>query len=395
MSDLFDQVVQRKLLGESNRFIAKELNVTKDVVFRLTKKAARQGLLGYKPVMPGFEISQVTNTPKGDFIQQRPERGPRFEMPKGIALKGVTALVDGDGHVIHQHLMGRTERGASSEDILDAIKLGLADIERAPIIAAPAVTSADLATIYICADWHIGLLSWGKETGTNYDLKIAKDQITEGINFLVANSPASEQAVVLGLGDLTHTDGYSNRTEKSGNILDVDGRWPRVLRAATYQMRETINKALTRHERVLARILPGNHDEKAALAVAMALELHYENEPRVTIDADPGYFWWWEWGKSLNGATHGDRAKMADLPLIMAARNPKAWGRTKFRYIHTGHIHTQTGIEKSGVTVESHQTPVATDAWHHQMGYGATRSMTSITLHKERGEIGRTKANIL
>jgi hypothetical protein len=156
-----------------------------------------------------------------------------------------------------------------------------------------------------------------------------------------------------------------------------------------------IDLALQRHASVLVRILPGNHDEESAIAVALALSLYYSNNARVTVDDDPGRFWWWSFGTTFLGATHGDKAKMKDLPLVMAARNPEAWGRAKFRHLFTGHIHSQTGIEVSGVTVESFRTPAAPDAWHSQMGYGAGRSMTAITYHKTDGEIGRVRANIV
>jgi len=46
----------------------------------MTGSTAEYGLLGYAPVLPGFAIRQITNTPKGDFIQQRPEPGEAFEV---------------------------------------------------------------------------------------------------------------------------------------------------------------------------------------------------------------------------------------------------------------------------------------------------------------------------
>jgi hypothetical protein len=261
--------------------------------------------------------------------------------------------------------------------------------------AAPELVSADLATVYICADWHVGLLSWKKETNHNYDLKIGKQTIEAAMTKLVSATPSSKQAVVLGVGDLLHADNYEGMTAHSKNILDVDGRWPRVLSTATQLILFTIDLALQKHESVLVRILPGNHDEMSAIAVTLAVSMFHQNNPRVTVDDDAGRFWWWSWGKVLLGAAHGDKAKMKDLPLIMASRNSEAWGKTKFRHIYTGHIHQQSGIEMNGVTVESFQTPVAPDAWHTNQGYGAGRSVQAITHHKDHGEIMRQKVNIV
>jgi len=260
---------------------------------------------------------------------------------------------------------------------------------------APTTSDADLATLYPLADLHVGLLSWQKETGFNYDLKIGRKTIETAMGKLIASTPPSKQAVILGLGDLLHADNYQGMTAHSQNILDVDGRWPRVLTTAAQIVIYTIDLALQKHEQVLVRILPGNHDEQSAIAVTLAVSMYYQNNPRVTVDDDAGRFWWWSWGKVFIGATHGDKAKMKDLPLIMAARNPEAWGKTKFRHVFTGHIHQQSGIELNGVTVESLQAPCAPDAWHTNMGYGAGRSVQAITYHKERGRILRNYENIV
>ena len=123
--------------------------------------------------------------------------------------------------------------------------------------------------------------------------------------------------------------------------------------------------------------------------------MRYSRHPRVTVDDDPSRFWWWRWGSSFLGATHGDMAKMADLPLLMASRNPEAWGKAKFRSILTGHVHHQSCIEKGGVVVESFQTTAVPDASHAGMGYGSGRSVVSITHCKERGEISRQRVAVV
>lgn len=368
-----------------------------NVIFR----AAERGLLGYQPILPGY-VAKVISTqtgPDGEiqrtWVKQGKAPGGPFNLPDNHAIKGVSALLDSAGNVVQQWVKTREDQ-LSPEAIKDAIKAALAEYEGAaePVVS-PDDTEADLATVYVLADWHVGLLAWGRETGQDYDLKIAQDTIRRSVQRLVSTTPKAGQAVILGLGDLLHSDGFDNVTPASKNRLDVDGRYPRVLRVATDLILYTIDLALRKHESVIVRILPGNHDEQSAIAVSLALSMYFSNEPRVTVDDSPGRFWWWTWGSVLLGATHGDKARMDDLPLIMATRNAEAWGKSKFRYGYTGHIHRKTGIEKSGVTVESFQTPVAPDAWHIEQGYGAARSMTAITHHKRDGEILRNKVNIL
>jgi hypothetical protein len=345
----------------------------------------------------GLELGKSRQTIESRILSARArgwvEDGPPLE---GFRVTGTSTLFDGEGNKRATWL--KTARDAPGpEEIASSIRQAFEDYtppEPSVWLSEP-ITDSDLATIYICADWHVGLLSWKKETGHNYDLKIGQSTIQTAMERLIAGTPKSGQAVVLGLGDLLHSDNYDNQTSKSKNVLDVDGRYPKILSAATQLLLYTIDLALQKHETVIVRVLPGNHDEHAAIAVSLALSLYYANNPRVSVDDDAGRFWWWSFGKVFLGATHGDKAKMKDLPLIMAARNPEAWGKAKFRHVYTGHIHQQSGIEMSGVTVESFQSPVAPDAWHVAQGYGANRSVQAINYHKADGEISRNKVNIL
>ena len=143
-----------------------------------------------------------------------------------------------------------------------------------------------------------------------------------------------------------------------------------------------------RHGRVIVRVLPGNHDPETAGALAIALALYFEREPRVAVDLDPGLFWFLRWGRVLLGATHGHNVKMEDMPGIMAARCTRAWGSTRWRRFYSAHIHHRQGIEKHGVRVESLNTIAAKDAWHAGRGYAADRLLSAFRFHKRRGPLG-------
>ena len=129
--------------------------------------------------------------------------------------------------------------------------------------------------------------------------------------------------------------------------------------------------ALRRHEHVTLRILPGNHDEHSAVAIAYFLLAWYRNEPRVTVDVDPSLFFWFRFGAVLLGATHGHTVKIAQMPSIMAHRRASDWGETKFRYCHGFHLHhsAKTATEGDGVICEVHQAPIPQDAWHFGAGF--------------------------
>lgn len=366
------------------------------------KLQALRGELGTQPVLPGFEIKQTSTQLNAygelerEWIRQRPERGDEFEVPEGHIVKGVSALVDADGRTIQQWV--KTKEGRDPLDVVEIIKAAMADLPfRAEPTVRPIPTIEPLLTLYPANDWHIGMYSWGRETGTNWDLKLAVATIADAMSALVARSPASKQAIVLGGGDLLHSDNGENRTAKSGHALDVDGRYAKVLAAANGLMVHTIDRTLSKHDEVLVRILPGNHDEHAAVAVSYFLQGYYRDEPRVTVDVDPGLFWWHRFGKVMLGSTHGHTVKPDQMAHIMAARRPKDWGETLHRYAHTFHLHHKRvlTVEGGGVTTEVHQAPIPADAWHWGAGYLSGRSIQSITYHAEHGEISRTRIALL
>src|SRR5215469_11227616 len=105
----------------------------------------------------------------------------------------------------------------------------------------------------------MNLLCWEREVGENWDLKIAERVIGDAICSVINRAPQSGTAVVLGGGDLMHNDDNTNRTARSGNILDADGRHAKGIEAAQRLKVITIDQALKHNDRVIVRILKGNH----------------------------------------------------------------------------------------------------------------------------------------
>lgn len=364
---------------------------------RLERAAQRGMLLDHKPAMPGFRVSQVSTAPDGSqHVQQKPEHGDEFAVPAGHRVKGVSALVDESGREILKWI--KTKEGVLDPlAIAEALKAAFADFKPAAQITPPPITrNADMLTLLPCNDWHVGMFAWGKEVGENWDLKIAEETIGRAAEDTISCAPRCGICVVLGGGDLLHADSKRNETT-NGTPQDVDGRYEKVLTVANRLMIRTVDAALQRHDRVILRILKGNHDEHAAVAISYFLSAWYRNEPRVLVDLDPSLFFWHRFGKVLLGATHGHTVKLAAMPGIMAHRRAEDWGATKFRYVHGFHIHHSSKIatEGNGVICESHQAPIPQDAWHYGSGYLSGRSLQAITYHSQFGEIGRVRTAIL
>lgn len=319
-----------------------------------------------------------------------------FQAPLGYHLKGVSTLINKEGHVAQTWV--KTQK--SMEDpqaILDAFQIAVAerDIKVAPVIELlEKHHNEDLLTVIPIGDSHFGLLSWNEETGENFNLDIAEVNLFSAIDKLVSLAPSSDEALIVNLGDFFHADNNSARTERSGNQLDVDSRWAKVLRVGIRVMVRCIDRALEKHKKVTVVNLVGNHDNHTSLMLSLCLDHYYRNTPRVTVDISPNPFHWFEFGKCLFGMVHGDMTRPEKLPGIMAHDQAEAWGRTIFRYFLCGHVHTQKVIEYPGVLVETFRTLAARDAWHNASGYRSGRSIVCDVYHKNHGRICRHEIGI-
>jgi DNA repair exonuclease SbcCD nuclease subunit len=239
-------------------------------------------------------------------------------------------------------------------------------------------------------DLHLGKLAWGEETGySNYDSKEAVRRYKEAIATLVARTAhAKPEHIALILGnDLFHSDNKAGTTTK-GTPLDNDSRFAKMFREGRQMLTDVITELHTVAP-VTALVVPGNHDAQAAWTVGEALECWFRNTPTVTIENRPTPRKYFEWGTTMLGFEHGDKEKADKRPLSMATEQPEMWGRTTFREIHCGHIHSLQTHEYKGVVVRSFGALCAVDAWHSDFGYiNAMRRAEALLWSKHEGQIG-------
>jgi len=293
------------------------------------------------------------------------------------------------GEVISQWVQEKPEekqRAAAWQSFADALAQ---DLPRAEPIKTVGTLNEDLCTMYVIADHHIGMYSWKLETGADYDVHIAESLLDKAISRLVDSSPNSETALIAVLGDLLHWDSNEAVTPAHKNLLDADGRAQKMVEAAVRSLRRVADKVRTKHKYVRFVFEPGNHDPYSIMFLRVMFSVYFENDPNVTVDALPGNFHYFEFGKNLVGTHHGHLAKMDKLPGIMAADRHEAWGRTQHRVFLTGHVHHEQVKEYPGCTVESFGILAAPDAYAANHGYRSKRSMKSIILHRGNGEVAR------
>ena len=248
----------------------------------------------------------------------------------------------------------------------------------------------DLLAVYPVGDHHLGMYAWAEEAGADYDLDIGEKLLSGAFDFLTEAMPASEQAVIIFLGDLFHYDSMESVTPASKNLLDSDGRYAKMVRTCVRVVRRSIEATLARHEKVHVIVQPGNHDPSSSIMLGEAVHAIYEHEPRVTVDRSPSPFHYYKHGLCLFGVCHGHEArKLEKLPLLMARDRPEDWGATKHRYWYTGHVHSDRVIDVEGTRVESFRVLPPSDAWAHGKGYRSEREMKALVLHAEHGETMR------
>lgn len=241
-------------------------------------------------------------------------------------------------------------------------------------------------------DHHFGKLAWGRETGENYDLKIAEQIYANAAHELIEKSRSFNiEKIILPIGqDFFHIDGPLNTTT-AGTPQDVDGRLAKIF--------STGQRALINLVDLLMGIapihilwIPGNHDWYTSWYLIKVLEAHYRHTRSVTVDASEMPRKCIEYGVNLLGYTHGCDEKHASLPAIMAGQWPQEWARTKHREWKLGHYHkvkeTHYNAAETidGVLVRILPSLTGTDSWHYRKGYvGGMRAAQAYLYSAKRG----------
>ncbi len=320
-----------------------------------------------------------------------PDYNMTRSVPDPFSVKRVSTNYKADGSVGQQWVIAEPDRKRTAE-MLRAFVEELCESVRGKYDPAPApvISSDDLLTVYKFGDPHFGMASTVLNGGDEFDIDEADRLTRGGIDRLTRVTPASKACIVEVIGDVMHANDSSALTPGHKNPLEVDGRgFNHALLRAARAWCYVVERALEKHEDVTLWMLPGNHDPDSSQAIAIAVSMYFDREPRVKIDLSAPAFTYYRFGKVLLGAHHGDKVKMADLPLLMAVDRPEDWGATGWRYISTGHIHHDVVKEVQGVRVESLRTLAAKDPYHALKGYRSLRDTRAAVYHRDYGEVER------
>lgn len=239
------------------------------------------------------------------------------------------------------------------------------------------------------ADIHIGKLCESFETGEDYDNQIAVQRVRDGVAGILEKSKAMniDQILLIIGNDVLHTDNPRRQTT-SGTPQDTTGMWYSNYLTAKDLYIEVIETLATLAD-VHVTFNPSNHDFMSGFFLADCISAWFSRNENVTFDVSPSHRKYYRYHENIVGSTHGDGAKIQDLPLLMAQETGKDW-LAKHRYIYTHHVHHKSSKDFGSVCVESLRSPSAADSWHHRNGYQhSPRAIEAFLHHKKHGQIAR------
>ncbi|MBJ2129080.1 hypothetical protein JC525_09035 [Alteromonas sp. IB21] len=265
----------------------------------------------------------------------------------------------------------------------------IADVKPLPVIPFEnKVATSDQFTVIPIGDPHIGLMTWSKEVGEDWDLNIADRVYRKVFKRLLSNLPDTEECVLVNTGDFFHADNIQGETSRSKHKLDLDGRHGKWLDAGFVIIRMFIDACLRKYKKVEFINVPGNHDDILGRAIGSYVWQLYRDNPRINVQKGDSPFQYVKRGKVLLGFAHGHTCKLSSLPGKMADDQYKLWGKTTYRHWICGHVHHNSWTqfkEHPGCKVETVGIIPPKDAYAHGGAYGADRGIQGIIFDKKIG----------
>jgi len=239
------------------------------------------------------------------------------------------------------------------------------------------------------ADLHIGKLATAFETGEDYNSQIAVKRAKDGLQGILDKAKGFhiDKVLFVAGNDILHTDN-TKRSTTAGTPQDTDGMWYENFIMAKNLYIDLLEKLISFAE-VEVVYNPSNHDLTHGFFLMQLIEAHF-SKSTINFNVDLKHRKAFKYGNNLIGTTHGDGAKIENLPLLLATEFPILWSETKHRYIYSHHVHHKTSKDFIGVTFETLRSPSGSDSWHHKNGYtGVPKAVEGYIHHKDFGQIAR------
>jgi hypothetical protein len=378
--------------GGADSDLLARLGVSRSAMYKRRRSTER--MLG--EALPTFKVGQLKkdgikfgfNALRGDS----PAHDMTHTVPDPFFVKGVSSYYNKDGALSGQWVKSGMDPIARERMLIAARDAFGEEIPRVVPMPYPLeIGPPELLNNYIVTDYHLGMLSWGEETGADWDIKIAESLLFAWFERAVVVAPPAATAILTEMGDFLHWDGLEAVTPLHKNILDADTRFQKLVRVAIRVLRRIVQLLLTKHEHVHLIFAEGNHDPASSIWLREWFAVLFEDEPRVTVDLNPDPYYCYVHGKTALFYHHGHLRKPGSVDAVLVGKFKDEYGKAKYHYAHTGHRHSSEVIETSLMLVEQHRTLAARDAYANRGGWLSGRDAQVVTYHTEYGEVGRTR----
>jgi len=245
------------------------------------------------------------------------------------------------------------------------------------------------------ADLHINKYATSELTGAEYNSKKAVERAIEGTKGLLQKSIGfgiDKILFVIG-NDVLNTDNLSNSTTKF-TPQDTDVSWHEAFKIAYECYVKSLELCLSVAD-VDVIHCPSNHDFMSGTFLAETLKAHFRLCDNITFDTSSAYRKYYQYFGNLIELEHGDKGKVADLPLVIAQQQPKMWAECKFRYGYLHHVHHsdkrqfQSSKDYIGLNVTYLRSPSSADIWHSDNGYLNMVAVEAFIHSKENGRVAQ------
>jgi hypothetical protein len=266
-----------------------------------------------------------------------------------------------------------------AEDMLSKIKKHFKNYTAPEAFTYDKKENKEMCAIINLFDAHIDKLSLLSETNEQSSLKENIKRFEGAFDELLAQCLVyNPEIIYIPVGsDFFNTNDLNIHAQtKRGTPQRIMGSAEDNFSIGIDVYRNCIDKA-AQSASVVCPVIKGNHDEDKIFYMGVALEIAYENSPKVIIDNTRLQRKYYKYGQNLFGFAHGDKEKkkISSLPLIMAEERKKDWAETKFREWYLGDIHHKQeyrflrGQDFIGCMVRFLRSVGTSDKWHYDNGY--------------------------
>lgn len=307
--------------------------------------------------------------------------------------KWEVALKEGDNKectTVRAKIRPRDKSEITSADCLSAVKdlfKGVVSPYKAPAHKKIKGLDSNKMLELTGIELHLGKLAFEKDTGADYNHKIAQKRFYKILNEVLIQQEIEKcDTCLICIGNDFFNSDTVNGTTTKGTPQSNDLTWRILFEMGLEMYIKFISTLRDKFNHIEIRLQSGNHDTMSSFYLYTALGCYFKNDKIISFSDNTKDIQVFEWGNNAIFFTHGDN-NFKLLVKSVPAEFYETWGRTIYRELHVGHLHCEQVVDdSSGLVVRRVGSPTGTDNWHYSQRFiGATQKYQTFVWHKEYG----------